>query len=39
MAEPLALERLVAGQVVIVGGDRYVTVGAELAAAFAPATA
>ena len=32
---PLALERLVAGQVVIVGGDRYVTVGDELAAAFA----
>ena len=35
MAEPLALERLVAGQVVIVGGDRYVTVGDELADAFA----
>ncbi len=35
MAEPLALERLVAGQVVIVGGDRYVTVGNELADAFA----
>ena len=35
MAEPLALERLVAGQVVIVGGDRYVTVGEELADAFA----
>src|SRR3954453_19433578 len=35
MAEPRPLERLVAGQVVIIGGDRYVTVDGELADAFA----
>ncbi len=30
------MERLERGQIVVVGGDRYVTVSAELAAAFAP---
>ena len=33
---PQPLQRLEPGQVIVVGGDRYVTVGDELAAAFAP---
>jgi glutamate-5-semialdehyde dehydrogenase len=36
VSAPLPLERLEAGQVILVGSDRYVTVDDELAAAFAP---
>ncbi|MDQ3544124.1 MAG: aldehyde dehydrogenase family protein, partial [Actinomycetota bacterium] len=36
MTEPQPLERLEPGQIVVVGSDRYVTVSAELAAAFVP---
>ena len=36
VSSPLPLERLEAGQAILVGSDRYVTVGADLAAAFRP---
>jgi glutamate-5-semialdehyde dehydrogenase len=36
VSSPLPLERLEAGQAILVGTDRYVTVGADLAAAFQP---